>query len=60
MITGAEKCIYEARMKGGKFISKRRQISEVVITVYKILSNTKKRGEELLIFFSFFFIMQEK
>lgn len=60
MITGAEKCIYEARMRGGKFISKRRQISEVVITVYKILSNTKKRGEELLIFFFFFFIMQEK
>lgn len=59
MITGAEKCIYEARIKGGKFISKRRQISEVVITVYKILSNTKKRGEELLFFF-LFYIMQEK
>lgn len=39
MITGAEKRIREARMKGGQFISKRRQIKEGVTTAYKVVNN---------------------
>lgn len=58
MITGVEKCIHEAGMKGegGKFVSNRRQIRGGVITVYKIVNNTENGGEELLRSF----IMQEK
>lgn len=58
MITGVEKCIHEAGMKGGEaqFVSKRRQIRGGVITVYKIVNNTENGGEQLL----GFFIMQEK
>lgn len=41
MITGAEKCMHEARVKeeGGQFILKRRQIKEGVTTAYKVVDN---------------------